>query len=434
MDKSIKSKVLTEKSLLSALSSRKHYDMYIAYVDIKRLLPETALILDCYGDYYKTYPESTYIDWDEFTLQFKTNWHAKDLADNMVDWYVEAINSISQLKEDNVSTALLGLINREFVDKVGELSSSKINPEKAAELLSQYEIKYAAVMQDYDADLFNSDSADFSIIDKSKGIKYPYAPLNDSLGGMVSGSLVVLNAAHGIGKTACACDFAAEAIKQSQNENLGPVLFFNTEGSLNTAFARVLSNLFRDKIKNGYKSIINNPEKVLKHYKKTYGERLLLFKGNKKGLGYITSKVRKYKPSLIILDMAVAIMRPVSKNSSDTSNLEEYFNQLRSLSEEVPIVATVQAGVGAKFYCTKTQRHIYKMWPTDDDIYGSRTAVQSAAETIITIGRDNDNEYKRYIQTTKIKDDCPKTKFTCELEEKYSHYELKYIYPSYFGS
>ncbi len=167
---------------------------------------------------------------------------------------------------------------------------------------------------------------------------------------------------------------------------------------------------------------------------KKYNKNLLIgFMANGMGLNFIRMKIKKYKPALVVLDMAAGIMTPFSKSASDTSNLENYFNALRKLSSETcPIIASVQAGAGAKWWDKEDQKMKYKQWPTDDDIYGSRTAVQGAAETIITIGRDNEHEFTRYIQTTKTKS-LTKAKFICEIEPKYSYYRLVNTMNAYNG-
>jgi hypothetical protein len=121
--------------------------------------------------------------------------------------------------------------------------------------------------------------------------------------------------------------------------------------------------------------------------------------------------------------MAAAIMTPAGKNSGETQDLRVFFNTLREMSSlYCPIIATVQAGVGAKWWDKDSQTYKYKKWPTSEDIYGSKDAIQGAAETIITIGRDDAHEFTRYIQTTKLKAEASPVKYQCELHRKFSHY------------
>ncbi len=123
--------------------------------------------------------------------------------------------------------------------------------------------------------------------------------------------------------------------------------------------------------------------------------------------------------------MAAAIAGSQGKNTSDTRNLEVYFDTLREFSSEYcPIIATVQAGNSAKWWDKDEHKFKYKQWPDADDIYGSKSAIQGSAETIISIGRDDQHECTRYLSTTKLKSELAPVKFICEINKKFSSYEL----------
>lgn len=425
---SIKKSTIIEAALLKALSIKAHYDNYNDYIVKDRLLDETKILIECYKKYYELYVNHKYIDFDVFLTQFYTHWHSQDMTDDDLDWYKDIIHRIQSSDPVDAETALLGLVNKQFISKINEIGAKEFNSEHIRVALEDYEKNYAGIVKEYDDDAFTIDDIDLSLLDKSLGIPYCFDQIQDNCGGMIKGSLVIINAATNLGKSMIIYKQIRHTLNHLKNiKSQSPILLFHTEGTKDVAFARILSNIYRDHLPNGFYDI-QTPDmlaKIKKHFNKKYGKNsLYIFTANNCGLNYIRMKIKKYNPALVILDMAVQIMTPFSKTASDVGNLEAFFNALRRLSSEnCPIMATVQAGNGAKWWDKQQQKYLYKQWPTDDDIYNSKTAVQGAAETIITMGRDNDNELKRYIQTTKTKSENT-AKFVCKINKKYNDFEI----------
>lgn len=418
---------IIELALLKALAIREHYESYFGYVVYDRLLEETRVFLDSYKLYYELYPDHKEIDFDTFLTQFISNWHSRDMHQEQITFYTQAIITVKNSPLDDAETALLGLINKQLIDRFNSIAQKPFTSEHIRNELELYEVKRAGILREYDTDAFTVEQIDFSKIDKCLGLPYAMSPLQDALGGLVAGSLVVLNAASGIGKTAFIHTQVVHSLKWLKSQKIKrPILFFNTEGTSSEVFGRMLSNLYSETVTGGYREIMQRQRSIQENFTKNFSkESFVVFAANDMGLNYIRMKIKKYKPALVILDMAAAIMTAAGKNSGETQDLKVFFNSLRKISSDhCPIIATVQAGNGAKWWDKQQQKYLYKQWPTDDDIYGSKTAVQGAAETIITIGRDNEHEFTRYIQTTKLKSDQDKAKFICELNRKYSRYEL----------
>ena len=422
----IKKAVAIETSLLKALSVKESYDNYICYVDLNRILPETQCLLEDYKLYYELYTEHPQIDFETFLTQFSSNWHRNDMTQEDANMYRDAIIRIKDSDPVEAESSLLGLVNKQFLDQVNKIGEKEFTSDDIRSLLDKYELKVAGILKEFDNDCMTSDEVDFDSIDKSLGVPYYLDPLQDALGGMVNGSSVIVNAASGLGKTAFIIGQAVHTIKWARKKKINrPVLIFTTEGTRSETFGRVWSNLYQDKFPGGYAEVLRNKEKIQKHFRETgLRDLLYVFTGNSVGIQYVRMKIKKYKPVLVILDMAAHIATTDSKSMSDTKLLENFFNGLRRMSaDNCPIISTVQAGAGAKWWDKDLQKYLYKQWPTDDDIYGSRTAVQGSAETIITIGRDNEHPFTRYIQTTKKKA-LQSAKFICEIKEKFSDYKL----------
>jgi len=417
---------IIELALLKALAIREHYESYASYVSYDRLLEETKVFLDAYKEYYALYPEHKEIDFDTLLTQFTNNWHARDMHEEQLEFYTKAIIRVKDEPAKDSEAAILGLINKQLIDNINKIANKPFTSEAIRQELELYEKKRSSILQEYDQDCWSSEDVDFASIDKSLGIPYAFPPLSESLGGMVAGSSVVVVAAHGLGKTAFVISQVAVTLKWARQHNKGPILVFTTEGTPSEYFGRQWSNSYKQQFIGGYREILANKEKVQHHFIKTFGkDAILVFTANNKGINYIRTKIKQYNPCLVVLDMAAGIMTSASKTSGETTDLRIFFNTLREMSSSYcPIMSTVQAGVGAKFWDKDAQKYKYKKWPTSEDIYGSKDAVQGAAETIITIGRDDEHEYTRYIQTTKLKAESSPVKFICELERKFSNYKF----------
>lgn len=428
---SIQKSTIIEAALLRALAVREHYNNYYDFINQERLLDETRVLLEGYTKYYELYSGHEAINFDVFLTQFVSHWHSKDMNNDDADWYKEIIQRVASSDKVDGETALLGLVNQQFISNVNKIAEKEFNSEDIRQLLEVYEKNYSGIVHEFDDDAFHIDDIDLSRVDKGKGVPYCFDELQKALGGMIPGSLVTVNAASGQGKSIIVykqCSHTLQYLKKIKSKQ--PILLCNTEGTNDVAFTRILSNLYRERLDNGYTDLLdaNRLIRVKEHFLTTYGkDALKIFTANHCGINYIRMKIKKYKPALVILDMAAHILTSQNKNSSDASNLESFFNSLRRISSEnCPIMVTVQAGNGAKWWDKDEQKYKYKQWPTDDDIYGSKTAVQGASETIITMGRDNENQWTRYIQTTKTKSE-ETAKFICELNPRYNDFDTAKI-------
>lgn len=422
----IEKTVIVERAILLALATRENHKYFIGYVDDRHLLPETQVFLSAYQLYYDLYTEHTHIDYGTFLTQFCNNWHANDMDAQTLRWYTTAIESLQTSDLDDAETALLGLLNQQFLKEINQMGAGSFDGENIRQLLDKFESKRSSIVTDFDKDCCTYKDIDFELIDKTKGIPHCLSPIQNAIGGMVNDSLVLINATYGIGKSAYVITQAVHTFLYLHRMNINrPILFLNTEGQRSGVWAKFFACLYQKGFENGYPDIIKNKDKILHHFTKTFNpDNFLVFKARGKGLGYIRTKIQKYQPALIILDMAMAINAGCgSKGGSDVGNLEYYFDALREMSgDHCPIMATVQAGSGARWYDAENREWKYKEWPGSDEIYGSKSAVQGAAETIITIGKKSETSPVRCIQTTKVKA-VDTAKFTCVISEKNCMYK-----------
>ncbi len=169
----------------------------------------------------------------------------------------------------------------------------------------------------------------------------------------------------------------------------------------------------------GFEEIVSTREDVRKRFLKEYNAaQFMVFQIASNGLAYVKSKISKYNPALVIIDIT-DVLAP----EEDVMNLKKIYDGLRLLSGAYcPIIGTTQSG-DTSWKDKQTGETKTKKWLGDKALYGSKAGKGGAADTIITIGKDdNPNSLLRYISTPKKKRGTMVT-VTCELIPEYSLYK-----------
>lgn len=405
-----------EASLLKVMSSRQYFDMYQNFIDHKRILPDTATLLKDYKKYFDLYVEHNEISWELFYTQFSQNWHQKDLESNDIEYYRDSVfPAIKKVNNQDAETCLLGLMQKHLRE---DLARDNFDLVRIRSILDEYENKVATIVRTIDKEIVTINNVDFNVLDKSEGIPWFLPTLQDGLGSIVKGQLVVVSADFGTGKSAFVISQAAIALEYSLKHNKGCVLYFNSEGTEADVFGRLCSNLFRNKIPGGFEDIIEQREEVKEQFLKRYGEnRFLVSQISSNSVEWISNKMQKYNPSLVIIDITDTLAK-----EEDVINLKKVFDRLRVLSGLMcPIIATTQAG-DQSYRDNDTGQIKSRKWLSDKALYGSKTGKGGAASEIITIGKDDSTPGIRYIAIPKKKRGKA-VNITCQLQDEYSLYK-----------
>lgn len=419
--------VAIESSLLKALSIADNYTKYIDFVDFKRLLPSTALLLHDYKKYFELYTKDLVINWGQFATQFAQNWHSKDLSQYDVDYYKEHVfPAVSKMEIAEADKALLGLIEKKAIEDVTNSLQKGINEEELQHILESYFNKKTQISPlGVSAKIKTMFDMDFSVLDKSEGIPWFLPSLQNSLMSITRGQLIVVSGDTGSGKSAFVASQVASTFQHAMKRKIvQPILLLNSEGTLEDAMARVLSNLLRSHFVTGFEQIVANMDKILVRCREKFGEYADNLKmvqlTESKGLREVVQYLKQIKPCILFIDITDTLA-----TEEDPKTLKKLYDGLRLLSAEYcPIIATTQAG--NQEYLDKDENKLKKRkWLTDKALYGSKQK-GSAADTMIMIGQDDDNPELRYISVTKKKRGKP-VNITCELIEEYSLFkELTY--------
>lgn len=421
-DENVKN-VLLESSLLKTLSNREYYEKYYDLIDKKRVLPTTSLLLKDFEKYFSLYPDDIEIKFDRFITHFNTNWHARDLDEIEISYYLEHVfpKLITNYNNEIIDHKCVnGFIREQFRKQLIEAVNSELSLDKLRTLLDDYENKgLEAHKNKKDLDVFTIENVDFDILDKSVGIPFFMKGLQDGLGSLVKGQFIVVSADYGTGKSAFVLSQAAHTIKHlHKNDNKNPILYFNSEGTEADVFGRMLSNLYYKIFTDGFEEIVEKREEIKKRFlEKFSSDQFLVFQILSNNIEYIRSKIELYKPSLVIIDIT-----DVLASQEDVQSLKKVYDTLRLFAGKYcPIIGTTQSG-DTSYRDNSTGEIKTRKWLGDKALYGSKSGKGGAADTIITIGKDDINPKIRYVSTPKKKRGTS-VNITCELIDKFSMYK-----------
>jgi hypothetical protein len=424
----MKEKFMLEKNLLHSLSRREYFEQYRRYLPRKsRLLPTTDLLLRDYKRYYDLYPDHTDIDFEEFSSLFISTWHNEDLPDEDLQFYSNNIlPKLLESPDEEAEKSLIGLFNREFVDTITSCNADDLTPEKLQSELDRYQIKYESVFNNSDQDLKSLLDFEFEDSDYSGAIPYFLPTLQKNLKGMLPGSLIVINAASGAGKSAFVISQMVDTIKHLRKTGeTRPVLHFSSEDHLPKLTRRIFSNLYASELPGGILDLQDKEvyTRIKDLYTGEYAEvpykMCSIFEGM--SVQVIKNKLQRHNPALCVIDITDVL---VDRNKGNEAlQFKLLYDKLRQLSiQYCPIIATTQAGATAAPKNSKGEK-TYKLWLDSGDMYFSNEGGKDgAAETVIGVGMTDPLDAIRGIKIIKNKEGAGDVKFYCNFEGQYSRF------------
>lgn len=405
-----------EASLLNALSTKKNYEKFISVLDTKRLIPITASLLKDYDKYYAKYKED--INFETFYTEFSQNWHKKDLDEGDLAYYREVVFPLVQ-KSVATNNTYISLLEREAAHKI-EQSMHNFNEQEIEEIVAEFKkLRNGYTEGVQDSDIFTINDLDLSVLDNSNGLTWFLPGLQAGVGSHMPGQFWVVAADSDTGKSAFCISQAVHVFKQLNKQgSKRPILYCTSEDTKEDLACRFLSNLYSDKVHGGFEDIINQYEKVGKNFETNFKADLFLgvaIRGHA-DLHNIKSKIAKYNPSLIIIDMLDKL-----SSSDNIQDLTRLYQDIRGIANDgYPIIGTSQSG-NTSYQDKETGEFKHRRWLTDKDLANSKSGKQGAAYGMLMVGRDDDVPNIRYISTTKKKRGRS-VDLTCEIVNEYSLY------------
>ena len=416
MSKEVKQEDISlEASLLNALAIKKNYDQFVKLLEPKKLISITAELLKDYKKYYEKYQKD--IDWQLFYPEF-CEWHKKDLDADDLAYYRDTVFKL--IKESVNENIYVSLLERQATKDIEIVLNQGYDHNKLHEILTNLQAEKSAYIKEIDDDVFTLSSVDVSVLETTNGLTWCLPAIQSSLNSHMPGQFVVVAADSDVGKSAFCITQAVHVFKQlHKKENPRPILYCTSEDTKEDLTCRFLANLYQDRCLGGFEEIITKYEKIREHYVTNYNNGLFIgisIRGPS-DLYRIKSKISKYNPSLIVIDMLDKL-----SGSDNIQDLTKLYQEIRGLANDgYPIIGTSQTG-NTTYQDPETKEYKHRRWLSDKDLAGSKSGKQGAAYCIISIGKDDEMTNIRYLQTTKKKRG-KHVQVTCQLDDIYSCYK-----------
>lgn len=409
-----------DTALLKALSIRSNFETYYHYVDMKRVLVNTSVLLLDYEKYFELYTTHEEIDFNEFYTQFSQYWHISDLSEHDVKYYKDYVfPAILSCSLESVDKILIGFIEKQHKENITKCLKDGINTDKLRNIILDYERSVNKFNTSEDKFAYTIANTDFNVLDKSEGIPWFLQSLQAGLMSLTMGQYVLVSADKDTGKSAFVISEAVHAFKFLCKRNAtNPILYFNSEGTAADVECRFLSCLYKDKVREGFEEIYERIDEIKQKFLSAFNNELfIVFQiAEISTFEALRATVEKYKPSLVIIDICDKLAK-----DEDPQSLKKLHDNLRVLSGVTcPVLGTTQAG-DTTYYDEEKGKFVKQKWLGDNKTYGSKTGKGGAADTMIMIGQDGESNL-RYINVTKKKRGRY-VRAVCELQSQYSYYK-----------
>lgn len=387
--------------LMQLMATREYYDKYHTFINTRSLSKEEHMLFFDMGVWFSTGPgkNKPTVDWGLFRSWFFNTSHPSLKEDivKIMSAVIDRVVALPTLDTDFAEDLVTGFMAREKLGEIADIAmrgyEGSIAPDfdKIESIIEQYKDKSAAAVKlDSFFVEFDLDKIAFDLT--VGGYDWRLHALNESIGQCRKGKLIIVGARPGIGKTSFILSEATFIAPQMEADE--SVILFNNEEGGDELVARAMETA----LNKSWEEIEVNLTKATTLYEKALGGdtgRLKVF--DKAGLSVsdVERTLKSHKAGLIMINQLWKV-KGFYKASSETERQAKLFQWARELAKKyAPVIGVVQLGIEANG----------KEWPTDADIYLSKTAVQGEADAILLIGCSHKvaRKHERYLGVVKVK-------------------------------
>jgi replicative DNA helicase len=414
------SEILLDLDILKAFMNRETFDTLYASVNIKLLCDESKIILDGYKKYYKEYDADKEVDIPKFQRLFFDKLHRNYLPDKQED-FRRILTTILSTDESAVMNLKKRLLEEKLWNELTTLKETSCDIKAMRCLIDSYDEELKRVEEDKQ-EFCSTNFDDIFTEARTDGLNWRLRGLQNSLGPLVRGDFGIIAAYVETGKTAfCSSEgsYMAQQMKDDQK-----LQYFVNEG----LESKILMRMWCSTLQRTEEQIRSNRAAAIEWYtKKMNGDinRVQVFPALCH-YSFIGSKASQYNPALIIIDQLDNISG--FKNEVEVIRNRHLYQWARDLAaKHCPVMAVTQCDASVSWFDFKTQEEKHQRFITMRQLNYSKIDKQSAADFMITIGKDPTCPGVRFIHTPKNK--LPGlggeryTKFECNFNERTMLYE-----------
>lgn len=392
--------MLNELTLLKVFCSKDTYKQYADFIEQKNMEYHIKVLLQDFKVYFEQYGKDI-TDFSEFYLWFSQIQHP-NLPEATYIIYKQMIDKLAETECGITSEILLEFQKRQIIGELEDHFKTGFNLEFVQETIDNYKKSISQVATDTDDEDLVQYTLDDLLkgVDKTTGLKWRLNVLNDSIGAIKRGYLIIVGAFVDVGKTSFAI---SETTYMAQQLEEGCILWLNNEEE----DYRVLRKIWKSTLGCTDSDLIRFPEKAEEHFKrKMHGDinRIKLINVRKKTIKGIAKLFEKYNPKLVVIDQADKIMNPSFKAFTDHGQLKNIYGELRTLANTFcPVIAISQADSSAMYKSRESEEYTYTLYPHHRQLDGSKVGKPGEADAIIMIGRRAESNTTRGIHVSKNK-------------------------------
>jgi replicative DNA helicase len=382
--------------ILYLLSTRENYDKYYHTINKAVLSKETVQIANDIEHYYKSFDKDS-VDWEDFSTWFCVVKHSS-FKEEKLELFRNIFSRLSEYEPDETYDEIVHtMVKREYATKIAEealaiADGTSSDMEKVRILVGDFEDKYlSSTSSKYERISMPSFSElNDTVYSSGAGLDWRLDCLNQAVGPLRIGDLVVVAKRPETGGTTFACSEATHMATQLDDEDC--ILYFaNEEAEGNYRFRLKQATL-------GCESTFfhTGAERAEEEYLKRIGnpDKIQVIHDPNATIHDLREMVESLQPKLLIIDQLWKVGG--FDQSGDVQRIGMLYNEARKLAQEFcPVIAIHQADVTAEGerYIGQHQMHL------------SKTAVQGEADAIITIGVINEAgfEHTRFLNIPKNK-------------------------------
>lgn len=380
--------------LVKKLANRKTFTRLHGHIKEHAVSKETWKVVGVMSNYFRSYPDVEDVVWSDFQTFFFM------LAKLKGDEHLIYTTYFKRLEEEDVDSVLVDDVLKSYITKdyATQILNKAMNVihDKEGEALDEV----TSIMAAYNKEVGRAVSKEDLFVPtglrhtlkacSSKGYEWRLEELNISAGPLRDGDFVILAARPETGKTTFIASELSHFATQMPDPTR-PIVWVNNEEGGSKVMNRVIQAHFGTTISD----LLEHEAEYDAKYKAEIGDRIRIVNEDM-GLNDVRSLTAMFdeiNPSFIVFDQLDKVWG-YGKMEREDLRLGKMYEWARNLAKKFgPVIAVSQASEAAD--------HV--AYIDLGMLRGSKTDKAGEADLIITLGRDREAEYKRYLHLPKNK-------------------------------
>lgn len=396
---------MSDIAIVKAMELRQRWRSLASLVPTDMLVPDAKAILSWYGVYFKTYQDKDAIDHDLLLSLIKTKTQLTQ------EQWVHIKQTVERLRKFDDTDAVEGIVDnlleRDLEGRAGALLeqfSNGVELDLGYELGQLVEATKRSKSNSAAGDYIQTPVSDILLAEgQDHGLKFPTQLLKDNIKGVLGGSLTLVAARPGAGKSSLLSAILAEFVPQLDKyfDSSRPMLWLNNEGSGERIVPRIYSAVLK---KTSAELLASDRAGTLNaEYTKAAGraDRIRIRDIHGATLAQIEQIIQAQNPCVVVFDMVANIRSGAIAGGNKTDDIEAKWQAIRELAVQYDFVA-----IGTIQVSTEGDNMLY---PGYGALKDSKTSVQGAVDIMLMMGKLNDPSMAglRGISTVKNKFNLP---------------------------